>query len=246
MMKRSVCFFLIATIYFFCICGIGFSQTISHEKAEKMVKREKNASRNQLNNPSSNQSKYLNEIKTKKKILRSSVKSWYSTDPKDFEPLVGSKWFFNYAIGSSIFTDTVTFESKIKIDNSDGTVYLDCKNQFGKAGTVFYKDIPSGFGGGYGFAMVIEGQSLMDFYYFKIDSSDNTSIGEDALYFFEDKETGEYSNNYAMTGIKMDFLYSEEDMQKVINSLLEWDINNDNKIDLAETIHILRDLTLNK
>ena len=39
----------------------------------------------------------------------------------------------------------------------------------------------------------------------------------------------------------IDGLYTEEDMQNMVNQLLQWDVNKDNKLGLVETIKILRD-----
>jgi len=38
-----------------------------------------------------------------------------------------------------------------------------------------------------------------------------------------------------------DGLYTEEDMQNMVNKLLQWDVNQDNKIGLVEAVKILRD-----
>ena len=47
-------------------------------------------------------------------------------------------------------------------------------------------------------------------------------------------------NNLADCGITIG-LYTEEDMQNMVNNLLQWDINKDNQIGLVEAVKILRD-----
>jgi len=49
-------------------------------------------------------------------------------------------------------------------------------------------------------------------------------------------------NNPESCGIKKG-QYTEEDMVNMVNKLLEWDVNDDRKIDLIEVLQTLRDLT---
>jgi len=49
--------------------------------------------------------------------------------------------------------------------------------------------------------------------------------------------------NYCIENPDQCGLYTEEDMINMVNTLLQWDVNNDKQIGLIETIHILRDLT---
>ena len=50
-------------------------------------------------------------------------------------------------------------------------------------------------------------------------------------------------DNPASCGITNEGLYTEDDMLNMVNKLLEWDKNKDNKIGLVEVIQALRDLT---
>jgi len=240
-MKKIISFTLITFIFFFSysICGIGYSQTISREKAEQMLKGEKAMLRNHDKNISL--LKPLVEVKEIKYNRAVSKKSWFSSNPKDFDVLISSKWIFNYAI-VSIFTDTYVFDSIVQTDSSDGSVYLTCRDQYNDKGYVWYTELPSDVGGGYGYSIIIDGYSLRSFYFFKVDSPDSTDA--EGFYQFKYLETDEYSDVYPMSILKIDCIYTEEDMQNMINTLLTWDINNDKKIGLTEAIHILRNASL--
>ncbi len=117
---------------------------------------------------------------------------WLSDDPEDLKPLIDTEWEFTFTIIST-FTDTITFGSNIE-STSDGTVGLQCTNQYGSRGYVFYGDLPTG---GTGYSTVIEGYLLIEFYLFNI--SGNSATGK---YMHKNKSTGRYSNVYNMTGIK--------------------------------------------
>jgi len=115
----------------------------------------------------------------------------FSTDPADLDPIRGTTWEFSYTIATVTFKDTLRFGSTT-LTTGDGSVALTATNQYDSSGSVFFVfDTPIG----QAFACVIEGSLLKDFYTFQITGPSAT--GE---YKFQDKETGDYSNTYSLSG----------------------------------------------
>lgn len=118
----------------------------------------------------------------------------FSTDPADLDPLRGTTWDFTYTIYTTTFTDTLRFGTTTQT-TSDGAVALSARNQFNSSGAVFFVfDTPIG----QAFACAIEGITLINFYTFKVNGSSSTG-----RYQFRMIDTGEYSNVYSMSGVKI-------------------------------------------
>ena len=122
--------------------------------------------------------------------------TWFSKDPADLAPLLGTIWEFYYMFSSGLQTDSILFGNSVQT-SSDGTVGLLCVNDKGKLGAVFYTSFPSSLGGGRGFSAMIDWGSvdIQDFYFFKVSGSSASGYFMFQLY-------GDTSKVYSMTGTK--------------------------------------------
>jgi formylglycine-generating enzyme required for sulfatase activity len=139
-----------------------------------------------------------NESISQNSELRS---TWFSKDPADLAPLLGTTWKFDckYIYGTNVCKDyTIRFGSSVRT-TSDGSVGLDCINQHGDYGAVFYTEFPSGLGGGRGFSALFDFEEefcLLRFYFFKV--SGNSASG-----YHVHRLCGLTSNGHPITGYKV-------------------------------------------
>lgn len=119
----------------------------------------------------------------------------FSTNPADLAPLLGTKWQFTHKIGTSIFTDEITF--KTVTTQVTSTAIVECTNQYDSEGIGTYGNLTDLLGG-YGFGVTISGVTLDHFYFFRI--SGDTATG---YYNFKTKSTGTSSSTYSLTGIRI-------------------------------------------
>lgn len=176
----------------------GYSQNLNDAEAEKISLKKQASLPSETVNPSNfnadNFINILNETFSKGEgSQRSKRSAWYSTDSKDLSPLIGTTWIIGYKIGSSFFSDALTFGTQV-VKTSSGYVALSVSNKNGETGSVFYSDLVQG---GRGFATVIDRTSIISFYSFKI--NDNMA---DGVYDFKDVATGDYTDMYSLIGVK--------------------------------------------
>ncbi|MBF0224138.1 MAG: hypothetical protein HQK76_01670 [Desulfobacterales bacterium] len=122
-------------------------------------------------------------------------RAWMSSDSNDLKPIIDTKWEITYTIGTTTTKTTLTFGSSIST-TSDGTVNLECSDNKGKSGFVFYMEFSSSLGGGQGFGAAIVSGSGYDFYYFKVNGSACSG------YFKYTTDGSTYSSAYALKGVK--------------------------------------------
>ena len=151
---------------------------------------------------------FLDEMKAKYKqknesiLQNSGLRSvWFSKDPADLAPLQGTTWKLNctYVYGTAVCKDYTIRFGGLVLTASDGTVGLECMNQHGDIGALFFTEFPSGLGGGRGFCAVFDFEEkfcLLRFYYFKV--SDNSASG-----YHVHRLCGATSNGHPITGYKV-------------------------------------------
>lgn len=176
----------------------GYSQNLNDAEAEKIsLQKQASLPSETINPPKFNADNFiniLNETFSKGEgSQRSKRSAWYSTDSKDLSPLIGTTWIIGYKIGSSFFSDALTFGTQV-VKTSSGYVALIVSDKNGESGSVFYSDLLQG---GRGFSTVIDRTSIISFYSFKI--NDNMA---DGVYNFKDVATGDYTDMYSLIGVK--------------------------------------------
>lgn len=127
---------------------------------------------------------------------RAATSDWYfSTNPADLQPLVDTKWYFEYIILIT-FNKTVTFADAVEY-TSDGYVILYCTDEYGyPGGVMFTYNIPyNPYVSGNAFTLLVYGSTLDHFMTFQING--NSANG---FYMFQSHSDGSYSNVYSLAG----------------------------------------------
>jgi hypothetical protein len=170
-------------------------ETIQLEKKERIKKNNKNI------------------LKSSKKRIKlknaDSSTPLYSTDPNDLEVLRNAKLGVTYKI-ESIFTDYFTFENDI-ITKPNNEVLLNCKDNKGNSGFVYYGNIMNDAGGGKGFILTIQTAIIDKFYFFKL--YEEVVLGLLIVYVIE---TDQLSDNFSLSGMK--FECTQECPSEILNS----------------------------
>jgi len=207
-MKKVIFLSILSLIFTLGQGDRGFSQNLSDIEAEEIMQQKRALSHQGSANRDISRSllsyeDLLNNIKEKfgreDRGLRDSRDTvWTSKNPDDLKPLLGTTWEFTFTVDGIIYTDTITFGTNIDTLN-DGTVAIDCWDQYGEWGMVFFTEASLAAAGGRGYVALIEwsDEKLVNFYDFII--SGNNATG---YYAWKDDITGEYSDDYPMTGIK--------------------------------------------
>jgi len=200
--------FILALVISLGFSGEGFSQNLSDIEAEEIIQQKRalshqgSANRDILEFPFSHED-LLNNIKQRfereNRGLRDSRDTmWFSKNPDDLKPLLGTTWEFTFTVGSTrIFT--IEFGTDI-VTLDDGTVAMNCWDQYGEQGSVFFADQPPQTGGGRGYSIGIEwsAEKVINFYSFKIFGNSATGYYQMLI-----ETTGAYSSFFPMTGKKV-------------------------------------------
>lgn len=172
----------------------SYAQELSDKEAESLISQEQSECINGTVPLPVDNLDSLNAIHSKMESHGRSSTS-FSSNPADLAPLLGTKWQFIHKIGSSIFTDEITF--KTVTTQVTSTAIVECTNQYDSEGIGTYGNLTDLLGG-YGFGVTISGVTLDHFYFFRI--SGDTATG---YYNFKTKSTGTSSSTYALTGIRI-------------------------------------------
>ena len=201
-MKRLFMLSIFSMIFFFGFIGTAFTQNVSDIEAEELIKQERSLSEQGSTNRdisefSPSYEDLLNNLKEglrkKERDRGNSRDVWYSKNPDDLKPLMGTKWKFTYTMIID-FNDTITFGTDI-ITDDDGNIGLACYDEYGTIGGVMYTDVPTL---GHAYGAIIFSYIIDKIYFFKI--SGNYATG---IYMHKSHSTGEFSNPYPLTGIKI-------------------------------------------
>lgn len=204
-MKKVIFLSILSLLLSIGFSDKGFSQNLNDIESEEIMQQERTLSHQSSTNRDISRFPFyyedlLNNIEEQfereDRDLRGSRDTWFSNNPDDLIPLLGTVWEFTFTIDGTTYTDPIDFGTDINTLN-DGSVALDCWNQFGDWGGVFFCDLPSYAGGGHGYFALIDWGTYIDMYQFKI--SGNSATGS---FVFKDNSTGEFSDDYPMTGIK--------------------------------------------
>ena len=203
MTKRTICT-VVAVILLLGVIGINLSFAYESQQKERadellLIQEKLLSQQNQFAGNSSidlydNLETLVKELHKGDTFASSFCDMWFSHNPLDLEPIKGTTWIFTFSIGTTSFSDTITFGNLVTT-TSDGIVGIICNNEYYQKGAVFYSDL---IFGGRGFSVVISGSILDEFYHFNV--SGNTAYGK---YSHKVRSTGHYSNLYSMTGIKI-------------------------------------------
>ncbi len=151
------------------------------------------------------------------KSLFSAVQERFQTDGcsdniDDLKPLIGTKWLMAYEVQSSVYTDVLIFDSVITVIPDSNNIFSLCgHSQDDRDGCVFYVNSKQH---GTGFALALDGTRL-DLYFFTL----NGDVAKGVCY----KDNKEQD----LTGIRW-------------GGKIGCDVNEDNKIGLAEVIYFLK------
>jgi len=201
-MKRLFMLSIFSMILFFGFIGTAFTQNLSDIEAEELIKQERSLSEHGSTNRdisefSPSYEDLLNNLKEvlikKERNIGNSRDTWISKNPDDLKPLMGTKWKFTYTIIID-FTETITFGTAITTTDA-GNVGLVCYDKYGNMTAVIYVDMPIL---GRVYAIIVYGSIIDKYFLFNI--SGNYATGK---YVHKSHSTGEYSNFYPLTGIKI-------------------------------------------
>ena len=201
-MKRLFMLSIFSMIFFFGFIGTAFTQNVSDIEAEELIKQERSLSEHGSTNRdisefSPSYEDLLNNLKEvlikKERNIGNSRDTWISKNPDDLKPLMGTKWKFTYTIIID-FTETITFGTAITTTDA-GNVGLVCYDKYGNMTAVIYVDMPIL---GRVYAIIVYGSIIDKYFLFNI--SGNYATGK---YVHKSHSTGEYSNFYPLTGIKI-------------------------------------------
>jgi len=205
MTKRTICT-VVAVILLLGVIGINLSfayESQQKERAdellliqEKLLSQQNKFAGNSSIDLYDNLETLVKELHKGNTFASSFCDLWFSHDPSDLEPIKETTWTFNYSIGTTPFSDTITFGNLV-VTTSDGTVGLGCHNEYNRTGAVLYSDFPLS-SGGRGFTAMIEGYIIDEYYFFNV--SGNTAYGK---YMHQSHSTGRYSNIYNLSGVKI-------------------------------------------
>ncbi len=170
-MKKELMACLTVFLFVLSFAQNSYCQEISDSDAEMLVNQEKSES---INGAFAEPVEVQESIKAIQSQIgvrgRSNVA--FSNNPADLIPLLGTKWQFSYKIGSSIYTDQITFQNTT--GQLSSTVFVECTNQYGSSGIGTSGNMTELLGG-YGFGVTISSNILDDYYFFKI--SGGTATG---------------------------------------------------------------------
>jgi len=194
-MKKLFILFFLGVVFFFGFIGTAFSQNLSDIEAEELITQdralsEQNSYNRDISEFSPSYEDLLNRIKEglkkKDRDIGSSRNVWYSKDPDDLKPLMGTKWKFTYTmiIYTIIFdfTETITFGTAITTTD-DGNVELVCYDKHGIMSHVVYMDMPTL---GHVYGTILYGSIIDSYFLFNI--SGNYATGK---YMHKCHSTGE-------------------------------------------------------
>ncbi len=179
---------MFAVLLVFCWIDIGFADIMSDTRMKQYAMENATIGDSDLQ---LDMDEVLDALNSGNRTRR---RAWQSSNPADLLPVKGTTWNFNYTVGSTPYTDTITIGTDVNY-SSDGSAMLQCWNQFGVPGGVLYGEMVTG---GIGFNLVILGDILTDFYSFRCYG--NTASGK---HVFKVNSTGEYSRQYSLSGYKL-------------------------------------------
>ncbi len=161
MKKRTI---LIITICFAVVfIGSGLASEVGDFEIEELLKKGRTLSFKKFSETGGKDSG--------KRKARSDT--WFSSDPEDLKPLVGTTWEFTFTVIDT-FKRKITFGTDIEKDDEDD-VYLVCLNQHsGEVTLVYYTELPTQAGGGYGFYAIFANDEFTQIYTFKIKGNEAT------------------------------------------------------------------------
>jgi hypothetical protein len=201
-MKRLSAIFIALFLLICSPVGTAFPQNLTDIEAEELIKQERALSQQESTKrdiselPASYQdllTGMIDGLRKNNRDVGNSRDVWYSKNPDDLKPLLGTKWKFTYNIIID-FTETITFGTDI-ITTDDGIVVLVCYDKYGTMSLVMYMDMPP-LGRAYGiifFGSIIDRHFLFNIF-------GNYATGK---YVHKSHSAGEYSNLYPLTGIKI-------------------------------------------